>query len=114
MRSCQLCRKLGACQSLYGENKNFSVHEDPHDATTGADALVLVTEWKLYWVPDFDRLANEMRQKILVDGRNIWSGEAAMERGFTYHAIGRPSEKLYRPQELPHRYLNKISFSPIF
>jgi len=84
---------MAVAQRLYGSNTNFSVHDDPHDAPPGADALVLVTEWKLYWVPDFKRLANEMRQKVLVDGRNIWSGEAALEHGFTYHAIGRPSTK---------------------
>jgi UDPglucose 6-dehydrogenase len=81
-------------QRLYASDSNFSVHDDPYDAATGADALVLVTEWKLYWVPDFERLATEMRQKVLVDGRNIWSQEAAFEHGFTYHAIGRPSVKM--------------------
>jgi len=76
---------------IYGDNENFSVHDDPYDATTDADALVLVTEWKLYWIPDFKRLGNEMRQKILFDGRNIWPRETALEHGFTYHAIGRQS-----------------------
>jgi len=84
---------MTVAQSLYGRNASFSVHNEPYDAITDADALVLVTEWKLYWVPDFERLANEMRQKVLLDGRNIWSGEAALEHGFTYHAIGRPSAK---------------------
>jgi UDPglucose 6-dehydrogenase len=78
-------------QRLYGNNENFSVHDDLYDATTGADALVLVTEWKLYWVPDFERLGGKMSQKVLVDGRNIWPREAALEHGFTYHAIGRQS-----------------------
>jgi len=76
---------------LYGENKNFSVHTKQYDAAMGADALVLVTEWKHYWIPDFERLAASMRQKILVDGRNIWPQSAALRHGFTYHAIGRPS-----------------------
>jgi len=78
-------------QRIYGDNESFSVHDDPYDATTGADALVLVTEWKLYWIPDFERLGDEMGQKILVDGRNIWPREAALKHGFTYHAIGRQS-----------------------
>lgn len=58
-------------------------------AVSGADALVLVTEWKQYWVPDYDRLSKEMRQKILVDGRNIWPQEVALGHGFTCRAIGR-------------------------
>ena len=76
---------------IYGENENFSVHDDQYEAATGADALVLVTEWKLYWIPDYERLAASMRQKVLVDGRNIWPQDTALKQGFTCHAIGRPS-----------------------
>lgn len=77
---------------IYRDSENFSIHDDPYEAAGGADALVLVTEWKLYWVPDFDRLKQVMRKKVLIDGRNIWSRESALEHGFTYHAIGRSSE----------------------
>ena len=76
---------------IYGDNENFSVHDDQYDAATGSDALVLVTEWKLYWIPDYEKLAANMRQKVLVDGRNLWPQEAALKHGFTCHAIGRPS-----------------------
>jgi len=76
---------------IYGDNEKFSVHDDQYDAATGADALVLVTEWKLYWIPDYEKLAARMRQKVLVDGRNLWPQEAALKHGFTCHAIGRPS-----------------------
>jgi UDPglucose 6-dehydrogenase len=76
---------------IYGETERFSVHSDQYEATKGADALVLVTEWKLYWIPDYEKLATTMRQKVLVDGRNIWPQENALEQGFTCHAIGRPS-----------------------
>jgi UDPglucose 6-dehydrogenase len=76
---------------IYGDNEDFSVHDDQYDAATGADALVLVTEWKLYWIPDYERLAANMRQKILLDGRNIWPQETALKLGFSCHAIGRPS-----------------------
>ena len=76
---------------IYGDNESFSVHDDQYDAATGADALVLVTEWKLYWIPDYRKLASGMRQKVLVDGRNIWPQDKALKHGFTCHAIGRPS-----------------------
>jgi UDPglucose 6-dehydrogenase len=76
---------------LYGDNENFSVHDDQYEAANGADAIVLVTDWKLYWIPDYEKLAATMRQKVLVDGRNIWPQEAALKLGFTCHAIGRPS-----------------------
>lgn len=78
---------------LYGDNSSFSVHEGQYDAADGVDALVLVTEWKHYWIPDFERLAGSMKQKVLVDGRNIWPQSAALRHGFTYHAIGRQSAR---------------------
>ena len=76
---------------IYGNEENFSVHTDQYDAAVGADALVLVTEWKLYWIPDYEKLAANMRQKVLVDGRNIWPQDTALKHGFTCHAIGRPT-----------------------
>ena len=76
---------------IYADNNDFSTHDDLYKAAEDADALVLVTEWKHYWIPDFERLADSMRQKVLVDGRNIWPQSAALRHGFSYHAIGRPS-----------------------
>jgi UDPglucose 6-dehydrogenase len=49
--------------------------EHPYDATVGADALVLVTEWQEYRSPDFERLRAQMRRKLLIDGRNVWSAQ---------------------------------------
>ena len=68
----------------------FAVCDDPYAAARDADALVLMTEWKQYWAPDFDRLRREMKQPVIVDARNIWSPAAARRRGFDYYAIGRP------------------------
>ena len=76
---------------LYGSYDAFSVHDDPYEAAKDADALVLVTEWKLYWIPDYEKLAATMRQKVLLDGRNVWQQDIAIKHGFTCHAIGRPS-----------------------
>jgi len=72
------------------ESQGFEIIDDPYLAATGADALVLLTEWKQYWAPDFDRLLQEMNQPVIVDGRNIWSPEVVRRRGFSYYAIGRP------------------------
>jgi len=78
---------------IYKEQERFSVHEGEYEAVTGADTLVLVTEWKQYWVPDYERLSELMRHRVLVDGRNIWSQDLGLEHGFTCHAIGRQSAK---------------------
>jgi UDPglucose 6-dehydrogenase len=78
-----------ANELFHGEDR-FASYEDPYEAAAGADALVLMTEWKLYWAPDFDRLYRSMKQPVLVDGRNIWLPEVVRRRGIVYYAIGRP------------------------
>jgi UDPglucose 6-dehydrogenase len=75
---------------LFQGDDRFASREDPYEAAAGADALVLMTEWKLYWAPDFDRLYRSMKQPVLVDGRNIWLPEVVRRRGIVYYAIGRP------------------------
>jgi UDPglucose 6-dehydrogenase len=77
-------------RNIYAGKDAFSTAGDPYEAASGADAMVLMTEWKLYWAPDFDRLCRDMRQAVIVDGRNIWSPEVVRRRGIKYHAIGRP------------------------
>ncbi len=63
--------------------------DEPYAAAEGADALFLVTEWNEFRMPDYDRLARAMKQKVLFDGRNVWDPAKARAAGFTYHGIGR-------------------------
>ncbi len=66
---------------FFSDRPGFTLVDDPYEAARNADALVLITEWKLYWAPDFDRLKREMKQAVIVDGRNIWSPEVVRRRG---------------------------------
>ena len=75
---------------IFAGRAGFETVTNPYDAAKDADALVLITEWKLYWAPDFERLKLEMGQAVIIDGRNIWSPEVVRRRGITYCAIGRP------------------------
>lgn len=63
--------------------------DDEYAACSGADALVIATEWPEYRSPDFPRIANEMRGKQIYDGRNILLRESVLEAGLEYFAIGR-------------------------
>jgi UDPglucose 6-dehydrogenase len=60
-----------------------------YDALRGADALVLVTEWTEFREPDFDRMVELLRGKVIFDGRNIWNPGKLKDMGFSYHCIGR-------------------------
>jgi UDPglucose 6-dehydrogenase len=75
---------------FFNGKEGFETVSDPYEAAKDADALVLITEWKLYWAPDFERLKQEMKQAVIIDGRNIWSPEVVRRRGISYYAIGRP------------------------
>ena len=57
----------------------------------GADALAIVTEWKHFINPDFDKLRSLMRQPVIFDGRNLYRSERMKKAGFTYYSIGRPA-----------------------
>lgn len=73
-------------RALLGERVRFA--QSAYDAAEGADALVLVTEWRQYQNPDFARIHRAMRGKLLVDGRNVWSSYALSESGFVYEGVG--------------------------
>ncbi len=61
---------------------------DAYGALQGADALLLVTEWREFRVPDWARVKQAMRQHVVFDGRNIYSGAELRAMGFAYAGIG--------------------------
>jgi UDPglucose 6-dehydrogenase len=63
--------------------------ENSYAALTGADALVIVTEWSEFREPDFARIKKLLRNPVIFDGRNIYSPEHMRAHGFTYFSIGR-------------------------
>ncbi len=63
---------------------------DAYDAMTGADCLVIVTEWNEFRALDLGRMRQLLRQKLIVDLRNVYNPADMAAQGFTYHSIGRP------------------------
>ncbi len=63
--------------------------ESPYAAATGADGVVLVTEWNEFKLLDLERLRALMRRPVVFDGRNLWEPERMRRLGFEYHSIGR-------------------------
>lgn len=62
--------------------------DNKYDALNGADAMMLVTEWKEFRSPDFDEIAKRVKAKIIFDGRNQYNASSLNELGFSYHQIG--------------------------
>jgi UDPglucose 6-dehydrogenase len=63
--------------------------ENSYEACTGADALILMTEWNQYRALDLDRMGSLMKQKIFIDLRNVYQPELVKGKGFEYAGVGR-------------------------
>jgi UDPglucose 6-dehydrogenase len=82
----QLLARLG--EEAFGHK--VTLCESAWQAVEDADALALVTEWKEFRSPDFERLAHLLRGRAIFDGRNLYDPTMVAEAGLTYHGIGRP------------------------
>jgi UDPglucose 6-dehydrogenase len=75
---------------IYGNATDLRLCADPYDACTGADALVICTEWQIFRSPDFAQLRHLLRNPLIIDGRNLYEPRLPQAAGLRYRAIGRP------------------------
>jgi UDPglucose 6-dehydrogenase len=75
---------------ILGKHERLRFAPRALDAASGADALVIVTEWKEFYGQDLDELRVALRRPIIVDGRNVLDPAEARAAGFDYSGIGRP------------------------
>jgi UDPglucose 6-dehydrogenase len=66
----------------------IEISDDPYGILKGADGLLLVTEWNQFRSPDFERIRDSLRTKVVFDGRNIWDRKFVESHGLTYYGIG--------------------------
>lgn len=76
---------------VFGSPKGLQITDSAMSAVNGADALVVVTEWKEFRSPDFVEIKQLMKVPVIFDGRNLYSRQALRDAGFEHHAIGRPA-----------------------
>lgn len=74
-------------KQIFGDKIYFA--KDKDDTLTGADFLVIVTEWNEFRSPDFDKITSSLKEKLIFDGRNLYSLSHVKELGYTYYSIGR-------------------------
>jgi UDPglucose 6-dehydrogenase len=74
-------------KALLGNQINYA--ENQYDALKDADALLIVTEWPVFRIPDFDLLENLLKNKVIFDGRNLYDLQKMIDCGFYYNSIGR-------------------------
>ena len=78
---------MNECRRLVGDSVHYC--DDMYVAATDADALLLVTEWKMFRIPSWTTLLRLMRTPLIVDGRNIYDRYELTSQGFSYYAIGK-------------------------
>jgi UDPglucose 6-dehydrogenase len=80
---------MDECRRIYGERDDLTLCTTPEETLNGTDALVVVTEWKVFRSPDFELVREKVTDGVIFDGRNIYSPEFARRHGLTYYGIGR-------------------------
>lgn len=78
---------MAECKRRVGNSITYS--KDMYDAVQGADALILLTEWKEFRLPNWEIVGKSMKRKVVIDGRNIFDSQELEEAGFIYHCIGK-------------------------
>jgi UDPglucose 6-dehydrogenase len=77
------------CRRIYGERADLTLCDGSTAALSGADALVIMTEWREFRSPDFELIKNALRTPVIFDGRNLYDPAQMARAGLSYYAIGR-------------------------
>jgi len=80
---------MSEANRIYQNRAGFSCHENPEAALINADMLVIVTEWNIFFNPDFNLIKQRLKEPVIFDGRNLYDPNHLKQLGFKYYAIGR-------------------------
>jgi UDPglucose 6-dehydrogenase len=80
---------MDEAKRIYGNKSGLTLAGSADAALQGADALIVVTEWKNFWSPDFEHLKNTLKDSVIFDGRNLYQPDSLKKLGITYYGIGR-------------------------
>ncbi len=80
---------MDEARKIYDGDKSIAFAATAMEAVQGADALVIMTEWKAFRSPDFDALKKALKSNVIFDGRNLYEPAVVRAHGLEYHPIGR-------------------------
>ena len=80
---------MESARRAFGAEPRIAYADSPLDAVAGADALVIVTEWKEFRSPDFDAIRARLKAPVIFDGRNLYEPADVARAGLEYFPIGR-------------------------
>ncbi|MGO2286429.1 UDP-glucose dehydrogenase family protein [Pseudomonas lundensis] len=76
-------------QRLYGDEPRLSLMGTPESTLTGADALIVCTEWQQFKAPDVELIKQRLKTPVIFDGRNLYDSERLAKAGLQYFPMGR-------------------------
>ena len=79
-------------QRIYGDDPRLTLAGTPMAALRDADALIIVTEWKVFRSPDFAAIKAGLKQPVIFDGRNLYEPQAVRAHGLEYYPVGRSQQ----------------------
>ncbi len=82
-------KAIAECKRIYPASEKLTYGSSPLDVLDGADALVIMTEWKEFRNPNFKDIKNKLKQAVIFDGRNIYEPDNVKNYGIKYISIGR-------------------------
>ena len=74
-------------KNVIGDQVNYAKNQ--YEALEGADALLIATEWSVFRNPDFEKIENILKNKVVFDGRNLYDLQKMIDLGYYYNSIGR-------------------------
>ncbi|TCD21021.1 UDP-glucose/GDP-mannose dehydrogenase family protein [Pedobacter psychrodurus] len=74
-------------KNVIGDQVNYAKNQ--YEALEGADALLIATEWSVFRNPDFEKIDNILKNKVVFDGRNLYDLQKMIDLGYYYNSIGR-------------------------
>jgi UDPglucose 6-dehydrogenase len=74
-------------KALLGDKISYA--KDQYEALEGADALLIATEWSVFRNPDFEKMEEVLKNKVVFDGRNLFDLQKMIDLGYYYNSIGR-------------------------
>lgn len=82
-------KAMDHARRIYGDRGDLVLVSQPMEATNGADALVICTEWKQFRIADFSAIKAALAAPVIVDGRNLYDPAEVRSHGLLYYAVGR-------------------------
>ena len=81
--------KMAKTPAYFGENPSITYFENKYEALAGADAMLIITEWKEFRTPDFEQIKKLLKALLIFDGRLLYEPKKMKQLGFEYKSIGR-------------------------